>query len=810
MRQRLRTLFRQRGANAITVVLLALGLGTAGTMYSVLDTLVWERNGITEPKNLAVLWRFDPRTEVPFVEVSFLDYVDWRRESKSFADLACFGAANHHAVLHLDVSIGLDISDVSVSFFDVLGAKPAFGRTFSPSEEGPGAERVVVLSHGLWQRLFAGHPGILGQMLRIEKQATHGYRVIGVMPESFAFPVGVEMWMPLRREEPFTNDRLLAYLFLVGRFAPGIDLVRAKAEMDTLIAATDATHHRDRARDNVASVRPFTDYVLGEGVRPALVALSVAVALVVLIAWLNVFNLILVRLTEEEPERAIRRAVGATSMDVTLVVFVDITLLAGLASLGAVVVQAGLLESLRRFGGSELPRLLNARLDPWPVLALATLSALLLGTLAALHIARGASMTQSRHPGQLLLTCEVAIAIVVLAASGLTLRSFTRLSTSDPGYRLDGLLMFDLVARDENYPELDDKRAFHEKAIEVVRAVAGVRSVAGILQRPFRNGSVGWDAHYVYEGQAFDWQELEREGETYHFPRYDDFNMNPTTNWEVVTPGYYETMDIDILEGRDFRHADDDEAPHVVIVSESLAELIWPNQSAIGKGLIVPGSDFTDELYSDFSRVIGVVEDVKYREIDTIRYDVYTTLAQADLPLQGLVVRTEVEPLAVLPTIRAELRELDGSIPLTRIARMQDVVAAQAGWWRFNAVLFTVFAAIASFMTAIGIAGIVARSVTDRRREIGIRLAIGAYPREIVALFVRRAMGPTLAGLALGLSAAVILSRFIETLLFDIDGTDPITYLGVVTLFTAVAVAASYIPAQRATLVDPNVTLRHE
>ena len=198
------------------------------------------------------------------------------------------------------------------------------------------------------------------------------------------------------------------------------------------------------------------------------------------------------------------------------------------------------------------------------------------------------------------------------------------------------------------------------------------------------------------------------------------------------------------------------------------------------------------------------------REIDTTRYDVYTALAQADLPLQGLVVRTDGEPFAVLPAIRSELRELARSIPLTRIARMNDVVAVQAGRWRFNAVLFTAFAAIASFMTAMGIVGIVARSVTDRRREIGIRLAIGAYPGEVVSLFVRRATRPTLAGLALGLGAAVVLSRFIETLLFDVDRTDPATYLSVATLFTAVALAASYIPARRATLVDPNIALRHE
>ncbi len=811
LHQSCRRAWRQRGTTLVVAGLLALGIGTCGATFAVVHALVWEEREVRAPDRLEVLWRFDPRKDVPFAWISFPDYLDWRRDNETLEDLAAFGGTEHYGVIQLDEPVPIDLAAVSVSFFDVLGVKAALGRTFLPEEEIPTAGRVVVLSHGLWQRLFAGDRGVLGREIRIEGDDTDIFTIIGVMPSEFDFPSGIELWSAMQRDRNGNAYRRNPYLFMVGRLKPGIERTEAKAELDALVVATDEAYFPDLGSQDTIVLTPFLDYHLGAGTRPALMALLGAVALVLLIAWVNAGNLLVVRVSEEERERTIRRALGASRLDIVLRTLSTAGVTISLAFPAAIAVAIGGLAALHRFGPSDIPGLDDTRVG---IVALAFMATLTLASLAltgAFGVARAHRDGKSRSGGGgVLLTSEVAIAVIVCAVCGLTLRSSARLIRAELGYDVEKLLMFRLVPTNEHYPELADKKAFYRLVLERLRGVPGVASASGVLYHPFALGSGGSDVGFVVEGQGFRWQTVEYGGRTYRLPDNAAYNENPKTNMQRTTPGYFETMGIDFVEGRDFRASDDAESPHVIIISEGLGKSLWPGESPLGKGLYSPGSRFDDDLVQQASRVIGVVMDAHYREIDDIRYDIYHAHAQNPGPLRSFVVRTRGDPWSVLPEIRREIRKVAPHAPLGRITTLEDVIDGARAPWRFNAMLFTVFAGIAGLMTALGIFAVVSQSIIERRREIGVRMAIGARPEDVVRLSIGRSMKPVVLGIAAGTMAALFLSRFVASLLYGIEPTDPVTYATSALLWAFVALLASYVPARRAAHVDPTVALRHD
>jgi predicted permease len=801
---------RRLASDAMTVLLLALCIAAPGAIFAIVDAVLLRPMPIRDPSRLEILWRFDPRGEVPFVEVSFLDCLDWRFGAKSFSDLSCFGASNGQSVLRLEEPAPVVHSEVSGTFFDVLGTKPLLGRTFRLDEQGAGSDRVAVLGYRLWQDRFGGDPGVLNREIVLETYETHSRRVVGVLPEGFDFPRGAEIWTPLREDVPHNRNRDVGYLFLVGRLSPGISRAEAKAEMDVLIAATDRTHSPERNREEVAAGERFLDFYLGTGTRVGLFTLAGAVALVLGIAWLNAGNLFLARAESEARERAIRYALGATRRSEMERAFLAAVLLAGVAFVLAVALDGLFVGLAPRLAPYKVPGLDRAAIDVFVVTFVALLSiasalVLTLFALAGILSERG-GVSAPRRARNSILVAQVAIAVVVLCGSGLALRSFLSIAAADPGYRAERLLMLDVLARDGT-----PKRTFHREAIERIEKLPGVVSAAGALLRPFGLGSVGWDGGFVYEGQAFEWQARERDGRTHHLPRSSDYDANPTTNAEVVTPGYFETMGIDFLEGRDFRATDTEETPHVLIVGRSLAEKLWPGESAVGRGLMVPQSRWDENYRLQWSRIIGVVEDAKYREMDGTRYDVYTADGQDDLALQTLVVRAaRNDPYELVASIREEVRALDPRVPLARVATLEDVVWHELSPWRFQAVVFGAFAALASFMTAVGIAGIVSRGVIERRREIGIRMAVGARPQQVVRLMLARVMRPTVIGLSLGIALALALSRVVGSRFYGVTPADPATYAAVILFFVAVASMAGYVPARGASRIDPVATLKRD
>jgi predicted permease len=801
---------RRLAPDAMTILLLALGIAAPGAIFAIADAVLLRPMPIRDPSRLEILWRFDPRGKVPFVEVSFLDCLDWRSGARSFSDLACFGASSGQSVLRREEPEVVVHSEVSGTFFDVLGTKPLLGRTFRLDEQEAGSDRVAVLGHRLWRDRFGGDPGILNRAVVLESYETHSYRIIGVLPEGFDFPRGAEIWTPLREDVPHNRNRNVGYLFLVGRLAEGVTWEDAKTEMDVLVAAADRTHSPGRNREEVVAGERFFDFYLGRGTRPGLWTLAGAVVLVLAIAWLNAGNLFLSRTEAEARDRAIRYALGSTRGRELGRAFGRAVLLAGTAFVVALALDGLVVAVAPRLAPYKVPRLDRAAIDVLVLtfVALLSIASALLLTLFALAgiLSERGRVSAPRRARSPILVAQVAIAVVVLCGSALAVRSFLSIASVDPGYRAERLLMLDVRARDDA-----SKRSFYREAIDRIEKLPGVVSAAGALLRPFALGSVGWDGAFVHEGQAFEWQAVERDGRTYHVPRYSDYDANPTTNVEVVTPGYFETMGIDLLEGRDFRATDTEETPHVLIVGRSLADKIWPGESAVGRGLLVPQSRWDENYRLQWSRIIGVVEDAKYREMDGTRYDLYCADGQDDLQLQTLVVRAaRNDPYELVASIREEIRALDPGVPLGRVATLADVVWHELSPWRFQAVVFGAFAVLASFMTAVGIAGIVARAVIERKREIGIRMAVGARPQQVVRLMLARVMRPTAFGLLLGIAAAVALSRVAASRLYGVGSSDPATYAAVVVLFVAVAFLAGYLPARGASRIDPVATLKRE
>jgi hypothetical protein len=557
--------------------------------------------------------------------------------------------------------------------------------SFDPPADESGRDEYIVDfdattgTSNRWYTQRGGDDVVYPDRAVLESYETQSHRIIGVLPEGFEFPRGAEIWTPLREDVPHNGNRNVGYLFLVGRLLPGVSRAEAKAEMDVLVAATDRTHSPGRDREEVAAGERFLDFYLGSGTRPdALDARGSRGARP------------LDRLAERgKPVPGPHRSGGARARD---------TLRAGSHSREGVGARLRRRRSPRGHrirprgrarrphrgrgaapGSYEIPRLDRAGIDEFVVTFVALLSiasalVLTLFALAGILSDRGGVSAPRRARNSILVT-QVAIAVVVLCGSGLAVRSFVSIATVDPGFRAERLLMMDLVAREDAYPGVEPKRAFYRQAIERLEKLPGVVSVAGVLSRPFAAGSVGWDSGFVHEGQAFEWQAVEHEGRTYQLPRYTDYNANPTTNMEVVTPGYFETMGIDLLEGRDFLTTDTEETPHVLIVGRSLAEKIWPGESAVGRGLIVPQSGWDENYRLQWSRIIGVVEDARYREMDGTRYDLYCPYGQDDHALRSLVVRAAFgDPYALVASIRAEIQALDPRVPVTRIATLEDVV----------------------------------------------------------------------------------------------------------------------------------------
>ena len=789
-------------AVAISVLALAIAAGTA--VFSVVDAVVLRPLPFHDPERLVLVWETSPDRGIPFIEVSYPNYLDWRARSRTFEAMAIMGSVDSGVILTGDEPVEVKGRAVSANFFDVLGARPLLGRTLTAADDRAGAAGVAVLAHGLGQRRFGGDPAMVGRTVVMGGRPT---TVVGVMPPAFRYPPSAELWIPIVAAEPkATADRGVGWTAVVGRLHQGVSARAAKAELDvivsgiwTAVAAAYDLRNFPEVR-NQAVLLPLTAHLFGRA-RPALLALLAAVGLVLLIACANVCALLLARAVAREREMALRLALGASRTRLVRQLLSEGALIAVSAGGLGVLLASSTLEALVAQAPAEVPRLHDVALDGRVLafaLLLTSLTALGAGLVPALLASRP-SLTEAlsetsrlaghpryRRARGALVAGEVALALVLLSSAGLLARTFQNLRRVDLGFEPANLLALQ-VTGGERYAR---QQELYRDLVQTLQALPGVEAAGGVANRPLW-GPIGWDWTFEVEGQS-----------------QEEAARNPHVNLEAVTSGYFQAMRIPLVRGRAFTERDHERAPGVVIVSRNFADRFWPAQDPIGERLKIPlaGTPFHDTWLT----VVGVTAEARYRELEAARLDMYMSNLQSNHPLQHLMVRTSGDPAALAPAVRAAVRALDPSLVVSDLRTMTDVVAAAQAGARFAMQLLSAFAAAALALAAIGTYGMLSYLARRRTREIGVRMALGARVGDVLALVLRQGMSPVAAGLCAGIAGSLAAGRALGALLYEVPPHDPAILTGAFVVLAAAALAACALPARRAARVDPATALRHD
>jgi putative ABC transport system permease protein len=796
IRYGLRFLRRGPGFTAVAVLTLALGIGASTAIFSAVNPILFESLPYPHADRVMMIWDFGP--DGSRADVTFGTFRELVERSRSFDAMAVMrlwqptmtGGAEPER---------LNGQRVSAGYFRVLGVMPALGRDFDPSDDGPNGPKVAIISDGLWQRRFGADRAIVGRQITLDDDA---YSVIGVMPRGFENVLAsqAETWTPLQYD--MSQDRAWGHhLRMVGRLRPGIGKEQAGRELNVLAQAPVQVFPRQpwASLKQGLMVNALQDD-LTRGVKPALLAVLGAVLLVLLIACVNVTNLLLARGAQRRGEFALRVALGAGRMRLVRQLLTESLLLAALGgALGMLVADYGV-SALVALSPPESPRVsaigINGTVFAF-ALGITTLIGLAVGLIPALHASRsdlhtGLQQVSQRSTGghqltrRALVVAEVALSLVLLVSAGLLLRSMQRLFAVSPGFDASNLLTMQVQTSGHRFDDDGTTHRFFEQALEAARHVPGVSAAALTSQLPLSGDTDEYGVHF----------------ESNPAPEEDH-----TAFLYVVTPGYFEVMGIPLRRGRLLDTHDKAGASVAVLISESLAKRRFPAADPIGQRLHIGPND------GPWNTVVGVVGDVKQTSLALSRPDaVYITPTQWRFAngAMSLVVRARGESAALVPAIRNAIWSVDKDQPVVRVATMKDLLAVSAAERRFALVLFEAFGIVALALAATGIYGLLSGSVTERTREIGVRLALGASRGHILSMIVRQGMTLTGLGVLIGLSGAVLASQAIVSLLFGVSRLDPVTYLGVIALLAGVSVVACWIPAWRAARVDPSITLRAE
>jgi putative ABC transport system permease protein len=798
LRFALRQLARSPGFSLLAVLTLALGIGATTAIYSVVSPVLFRPLPYPGAERIMTVW--ERGKDDSESNTGYATFLDVERMSTSFESLAAMSSWQPTLQGNGDPE-RLSGQRVTQGFFSVLGVRPALGRDFRAEENVRGKHFVAMLSHGLWQRRFGADPSILGRPVTFNGIA---YTVVGVLPKTFEslLSPGAQIWAPLAYEPALPwACRTCRHLRAIGRLKEGVTPGAARRELDLISGRMVAEHPTDYSTTGMHVV-PLQDRLTRE-VRPALLAVLGAVALVLLIACANVSALLLGRAIQREGEFAIRGALGAGKGRVMRQLLTESVLLSLLGGMAGVALAYWGVKGLSALAPANLPRLSAIGIDGGVLLftaAISVASGIAFGLVPAFATARPDLFAALRPGGRAtglrsrrlaratLVTGEIALALMLLFGAGLLMRSLHRLLAVNPGFDPTGLLTMEVQTTGPRYQEDEPVRRFFEQAQEAIRLIPGVEQA-------------GWTSMLPLGGN-FDRYGVRIEGVVLANPA-----NAPSADRYAVTPGYLEAMRIPLQRGRTLTAADGTAAPKVVLINQTFAALAWPNSDPIGARLQVGGPD------RPFWTVVGIVGDVRHTGLDeTQAPQVYLPEAQwfsADNAMV-LTARTRGDPAQLAGAIRAAIRAVDPSLPILQVATMEEVVSATAQQRRFAFVLFQVFAVVASLLAAAGIYGVLAGSVTERTRELGIRAALGASRGGIVALVVRQGLALTLTGLAAGALGSLLLSRFLQRLLFGVGSTDPATFGVVVAVLLAVALTACWAPAWRATRVSPLEAIRGE
>jgi predicted permease len=795
---------RARGFSLLVLTTLALGIGATTAMFSVVRGVLLRPLPFPEAERVVRLWPANPGAGDDRGTLSVTELEDWARELRSFTAVGAFRVFGTGRVFGGDGGEPsyVPTAYVSEGFFPALGTSAAHGRTLARGEHVVGANHAVVVSHGFWRRQLGGDPGAVGRTVRLDGEA---FTVVGVMPRDFAFPApDVAVWIPssLLGEDDVGAGRGARWLDVVARLRPGVTPEQGRAELEALLTRLAGAYPESNAGWTAATVEDVRDSIVGR-VRRGLLVLLGAVALVLLVVCANVANLILVRGTTRERELALRAALGARRGRVVRLLLIESLLLALVGgALGVLTAWWGV-RTLVALSGDFLPRAADVRLDGGVLafaVALSLLTGAVFGLWPALRASAGAGLTPAlRENGRgsigggatnraraVLVAGEVALAVVLVIGAGLMLRSFQRLTSADPGFRPDNVL---LVRFGVSFDETAGPRALLEsrrRVVERVRAVPGVVAAGATTFAPLTRGA-GEPQPFTVPGRP-----APPQGE------------EPRVTLLPATPGYLRALDIPLLAGEDvpLPTAGDSVAAPVAVISRQMAERFWPGRSPVGE---------TFEFRRIPFRVVGVAGDVRSARLDSVAgFTAYIPERIMPRTHMSLVVRTAGDPARLAGPVRAAVREVLPGQAFEEVVPLRAKLSEAASTPRFFTALVGVFGALALTLAAIGLYGVVAYVVRQREREIGVRVALGAPPSRVLGLMLRHGMTPVAAGLAAGLAAAFAATRVLRSLLFEVSASDPLTFASVAALLAAVALVASYLPSRRATRVDPAVTLRAE
>jgi predicted permease len=797
---------RQPGFTLLALLSLAVGIGANTAMFSVVQAVLLRPLPFPGPGQLVAIWTSNAGRPGRGFASTAPDFVDWRRETKGFAEMGALvpGAS---ALTGDGPAEQIPSAQVTGGFFNVLGVRPLHGRTLSTADDPMGTPDVAVLGHGLWRRRYGADPTIVGRTIAIDGRP---FQVVGVMPEHFRYPLNAELWIPQRFDErELTTQRGAQYLQVIGRLANDISLEQVRDALVKTAASLEQRYPRTNAGRTVM-VQPLRESLVAD-VRKALLIMLGAVGFVLLIVCVNVANLCLTRAIGRQRELALRTALGASRIRLVRALLVESTLLAMAGAVAGVMVAvwaAAVVASLAERTGIAL--LDQTRIDR-PVLvfaaALGMLSAILFGTLPAwqasarLDVNRqlreesgaGTGTRQRRRLGAALIVTETALAVVLLVGAGLLMRSFVALASVDLGFRTERIQTFNLSLPEPRYPTPTSRAELVDTLISRIEGWPQVERAGAIFGLPLSN------FRYSITVTTIDGRKLSDAEQDQH-----------TLGVRVITPDYFRAMSIPIRLGRAFGAADRLGAPTVAIINEAAARQLWPDSDPLGRHFTM-GTRLGQEGEALGGTVVGVVADVHdYGPASTTRPTVYASHAQFPTEFMSVAVKARGEPAALVEPLRQLMAQLDPALPMFRVRTMEQLATDAIAQPRLYLVLLGLFAAASVLLAAIGIYGVLAHGVSQRTREIGLRLALGAERGRVLRMVVGQALALALGGLALGLAFAAGLSRLLGGLLFGVEPADLPTYLAAAAGLALVAVVASVVPALRAARIDPIAALRAE
>ena len=797
----LRSLRKRPGATLIALVTLALGIGVNTAIFSAVDSILLRPLPLRDPERLVSVWEKTPAMGIQQNEAAPANFFDIRNQNQSFEALGAYGP--------LDINLTgsgeperLDGQLVTANVFSILGVAPALGRTFLPNEDQPGQEHVVVLSDALWQRRFNRDPSILNRNITLNGES---FTVVGVMPRDFFFPLReTEMWTPWAMEADQASGRGDHYLRLVARLKPEVSLTHANADLDSIAQRLSAEYPRTNEGLGFIARSLHRDYV-GDLRLPMLILLG-AVGLVLLIACANVANLLLAQATTRRKEIAIRIALGARRWTIVRQMLVESLLLASGGGVLGVLGAFWGVQALAKLLPESLSKLQGVAIDARVLLftlGVSVLTAIVFGGVPALLASRttpGATLsdvardmaggTSGRHVRRVLVVSEVALAVVLLVSAGLLIRSFQLLRQVQPGFKTEDALTMRMVLPFPKYSKAESRRAFYDEVLRQVKEVPGVDAAGMITFLPLSFN--GMNFSFSVEGR----------------PTPSDMKL-PFALFRVVSPDYFQAMGIPLLRGRYFEAHDSPEVTPVTVINRRLAEQYWPGEEAIGKRLKVGPVDSPNAWLT----VVGVVGDVRQTGLYEQRLEFYVPYMQerrSFMAPRDLVVRTKSDPAVIAGAVRKAVWSVDKDQPVSNVRSLDQVFAAAISQERFQALMLGLFAALALVLACVGLYGVISYSVVQRTHEIGVRMALGAQPVDVLRLVIRQGMSLTFAGLVIGIVAGTFATRVLTDMLFGVTPRDPVTFVGVPVLLLIVAFLACYIPARRATRIDPLIALRYE